>query len=480
MKKVFKEIFLFFCFLITTSAIILFKNINSLDELWNYNFANCISKGLIPYKDFNMIVTPLLSFINGFALYIFGNQLIIIRILAVILSSCILLVIYKIFKYLKINENIANISIILIEILLISIFANDYNFFVIFLFLIITLLELKTLNREYNVIYNLVIGIILGLCFLTKQTIGILYIILFFINRLIYMSINKKLELKNILFNFINVFIGIVIPVSIFFIFLFSTNSLKDFYEYCFLGIKNFKNYVSYSSLFINGNYYAILVPISWLFILKYIINNKDKILLTLFLFAIVNMAFVIPIADGIHFMIAIIPTLICWVYYLNKNILYDKIKNKEKVNRLCNLALVLVFIFGSIGNIVGYCIKNNCYTDIKHFKYLPMLAYINNSIKNVDEYIKNSKEDVYILDARAVIYMIPLDRYNKDFDMFLKGNIGVKDYIQYLNSFNNTKFLIMHDEERLNWQTPEEIIDYIRNNYKYIESIDGFDVYQK
>ena len=34
---------------------IFIKTISDLDELWNYNFANNISKGLIPYNDFNII-----------------------------------------------------------------------------------------------------------------------------------------------------------------------------------------------------------------------------------------------------------------------------------------------------------------------------------------------------------------------------------------------------------------------------------------
>ena len=30
-----------------------------LDEIWSYGFAISIRDGLIPYKDFNMVVTPL-------------------------------------------------------------------------------------------------------------------------------------------------------------------------------------------------------------------------------------------------------------------------------------------------------------------------------------------------------------------------------------------------------------------------------------
>jgi hypothetical protein len=44
-------------------ATVLPRNLANLDEIWNFNFARNIANGLIPYKDFNMLQTPLLPFI---------------------------------------------------------------------------------------------------------------------------------------------------------------------------------------------------------------------------------------------------------------------------------------------------------------------------------------------------------------------------------------------------------------------------------
>ncbi len=44
-------------------ATVLQRNLANLDEIWNFNFARNIANGLIPYKDFNMLQTPLLPFI---------------------------------------------------------------------------------------------------------------------------------------------------------------------------------------------------------------------------------------------------------------------------------------------------------------------------------------------------------------------------------------------------------------------------------
>lgn len=57
------DIVFFISMLILFSAEVLPRNLSNLDEIWNFNFARNIANGLLPYNDFNMLQTPLLSFI---------------------------------------------------------------------------------------------------------------------------------------------------------------------------------------------------------------------------------------------------------------------------------------------------------------------------------------------------------------------------------------------------------------------------------
>ena len=59
--------------------------IHRYDEIWNFSYANNISKGLLPYKDFNIITTPLAAFINSIPLKLFGQKLYIHRITYIVL-----------------------------------------------------------------------------------------------------------------------------------------------------------------------------------------------------------------------------------------------------------------------------------------------------------------------------------------------------------------------------------------------------------
>lgn len=141
MKK--KEILLITFIFITIFSIIIIKPISDLDELWNYNTARAISEGLIPYKDISMITTPLLPIITAIFLKVIANEVIISRILAAILWTVILFMIYKVFILLFKEENISLICVALIGILCRNIYCIDYNVLVLLIAIVILYMELK-------------------------------------------------------------------------------------------------------------------------------------------------------------------------------------------------------------------------------------------------------------------------------------------------------------------------------------------------
>lgn len=99
MKKFFKKeyIFIIFVFAFVLSTILL-NPLGDLDEIWNYNVARNIAKGLIPYKDISTITTPFLPMLNSLFLKFFADELIVMRVLASALITAIVYTIYKILK----------------------------------------------------------------------------------------------------------------------------------------------------------------------------------------------------------------------------------------------------------------------------------------------------------------------------------------------------------------------------------------------
>ena len=93
-----KKIILFFIFCyIMIFCFNFFKNID-LDILWNYGFSKNVSDGLIMYKDFNMVITPLYPLLTGLFMKIFGTNMIIFYLINTFYALFILVIVYKLYK----------------------------------------------------------------------------------------------------------------------------------------------------------------------------------------------------------------------------------------------------------------------------------------------------------------------------------------------------------------------------------------------
>ena len=129
------------------------------------------------------------------------------------------------------------------------------------------------------------------------------------------------------------------------------------------------------------------------------------------------------------------------------------------------------------------YIKKEKNYSTLKHFENIDISKSLEKTIQNVENYIKSSDKKVYIIDSDAALYNIPIDIYNKDFDMFNKGNLGGKGeegQIEKIQNMSNVQILIRKDGLKRNWQTPETVRKYIQENLEKQGSIENFDIYYK
>ena len=438
MKKILKDLAIFCILEIIIAGIILTRELNNLDEIWNFNFARNIANGLMPYRDFNMVQTPLLSIICCMILKAFGTELFTMRIIAVVLCSSIMLVAYKILEKLETPTALRYAFLIATIYLYKNYFCIDYNFAVLWIILIVTLIELENIEKK-NPKLNFFAGIMVGMAILTKQTTGIFLALVFLLYRVLIIS--NKQEIKKYSKETLYKVLGISVPIVLFCIYIISYKGWDNFVDYTILGIKTFSNKISYINL-INGNYgimvsiLSILIPILlFLIYIKTVVfsnKNKDESIYILFAYSVVSLIVVYPISDSIHFLIGIFPSLILLVYFLWSNFIKKVQKSKLtmfiKYFSKCALILIVIFeVYMSVNHLVKYKKEANRYNKLQNFKYIKAES---NEIQKIDQFIieceKNNKT-VYILDATAAIFMIPIDKYNKDYDMFLKGNLGRK-----------------------------------------------------
>ena len=450
MKKYREDILVFVFFVITTSAIILTRNLNNLDEVWIFNTARNIANGLLPYKDFNLVTTPGLPIFCGMILKIFGTEMFIMRIMAIITNSFIMFIIYKILKTFKIKKEFSLLISIIIMKLLIESMCIDYNFIILLIALITLYIELKTYKKsnnifEYNLRKEILLGILAGLSITMKQTTGICFVIAFIGYKLL--AVRNKEDLKLFLKIAVTRFLVCMLPVIILLIYLLCNNIMNEFIDYAILGIKDFSNSISYLNL-LKGklSILAILVPITIIISLYISIRKNNQIITILFAYSVSTIVVVYPISDNVHFLIAGTITIITGIYLL-KELYENKFKGIleksiiiwiENFIKALIIILILIMVGVSIYRLINYTINFKEYKNLENFKYIPVSKELEEHIIKVDKYLEEQQNDVYIVDARAAIYMIPINRYNKNYDMFLKGNIGgkgSKGIIEYLQS---------------------------------------------
>ena len=212
-KASFKYIFIFlFSFLAMSFFLTYFDG----DVLWNYGFSYALSKGEIPYLDFNMILTPLYPMIMSLILKINTN------ILLFYLANAFLITVIFYFLFKMVKEK-AWLFLVFLVFPIPAVVFPSYNLFLLFLAILLIYCE-EEKKSDY------LIGLLLGFSILTKQTVGVFLVA----PSLIYYHKDLKKIMKRI--------IGLLIPNFFFLLYLLVTESFKAFCDLCIFGLFDFSS----------------------------------------------------------------------------------------------------------------------------------------------------------------------------------------------------------------------------------------------
>lgn len=434
LKIIIKYALLFFTFLIFT----LILSPMNIDEIWNYGFSYNIYKGLIPYKDFNMVLTPFYPMFMSLFLHIFGKGILSIHIAnAGILSFCS----YLLFKM---YGKKAYLIIIMFFIPFYLTFPN-YNSFLSILAIILIYLEKIKDNKKYT---DYVIGVILGCLILTKQTVGICVLI----GSLLCASDKNKIR-KRIL--------GCSIPIIIFIIYLLTTNSYRQFLDLCVFGLLDF----SENSQGFNG--YTVVTILLLLFNLYVIVKEKNKIAYYPLFFASIT----IPICDLFH--------LSAYLIVLS-NIIVPKIK-KDYINY--KMFFVFLLVIDSILMFSeNYSGKKSVYpNDLNNFNYRYISRDNYDFTKKILKWMDKRDKEIVLLDANAYYFKLIQDKKIGYIDLINQGNWGYngsKKLISQLKKYKETYFLINREGYNDYSQIDKNALKYVSSHGKKIKEIGCYDIY--
>lgn len=441
LKPILKYTFLFFLFFLFT---LICMPIN-LDEVWNYGFSYNIYQGLLPYKDFNMVLTPFYPFFMSLFLHLFGSGIVTMHFInAIFLCICCYLL-FQLF------DKKAYLIIFFFFFPYCLVFPN-YNMFLIFLTILLIYLEKKEIEAP-NKKLDYIIGIVLGCSILTKQTVGICLLL----PSIICQRKQKKLQKR---------VIGLSIPLLIFFLYLLGTNTLKEFIDLCILGLIDFSGNSKGINLFAIISFILIIMNINWI--------RKEKNIVNYYVLSFTSI--LIPICDPYHFFAYFA------IYLL---MIIPRIK-KDYINYAL-LSITSIIILGGMNFYYYTGGKKVTYPNNLHNFEYRLVSYDNLIFtKQVLTFIQKEQKkgnEIVLLNANAYYFKLINQDSIHYIDLINHGNWGYHGSDKLLNKLKNKKntiYLINQDDFDPRSQIDKKALNYVVKNYQKTQKIGCFDIYEE
>lgn len=300
---------------------------------------------------------------------------------------------------------------------------------------------------------DFIIGIMLGLLILTKQSIGAAVLI----PGIFYYYKDKKKMLKRAL--------GCFLVLVIFTIYLLVTKSFMAFLDLCLFGLFDF---AGGNGLFSIYTVFTILIYVGTIsFIKKHPKNIYHYYALAFYVVAM-------PLFDYYHFHIAFLVFLFLCLYYLP-----DKVKLPYTY-----IALFFIIAMPTIVYFRDFYNKKVIYpNDFNNYQYR-LIDYNTYMIfKSLDEYLdEHPKYNFVFLDECGYFLKTINDKKIDYLDLINKGNWGYNGNKKMLDALkkkkNDTLIFINPAKLKMETQTNLDLIHYVMKNGKKVDNVLFYDVY--
>lgn len=445
--------------------------IPNCDELWNFQNIYKMYSGYQIYKDANVIVTPLFFYIVEFIFKIFGANFLVFRIFNIVVNVILYLLIYLIFKNIiksKQRSILYTLIVLYLSNATLTTMANYTSFAIMFYILGIFL----NIKENKNIILH---GIIIFCIFMSKQNIGIYYILGMFIQLIAIDKLNKKSITQ-----FCKRICIFIILFIIYCIYLYLQGNLYNFISYCFLGVSEFGT----RNLAIDAHVIQLIfIPLCVIFIKQLLKRKEIKLrkidIIECFAFPMLLISY--PIFNESHIENAMVGIIIELMLILDF-ILINHFLKEDNIKKIIYILTICVILISSCHFIwyIKYIVE-------KQYKYDMYFGSVikeefENNIQKITEYIKNNDKRTIVFGCRAASYNIVLNTSNGAMDIPFFGNFG-KDgedgMLKQIQELRNTNILIEKDENQMIWQESKKIRKWIQENLNCVGEIENFLIYE-
>lgn len=400
-----------------------------MDLMWNYGFSYNVSMGLQMYTDFKMVIGPLYPWLMGIGLKLLSSSMLSFYLLNAFIPTITLYLISKL-------DN--KVWYMLFIFILCLSFPNYNNLCILFFFLLL-FLEKKEAN-------DYLIGIIIGLSFLTKNSIAF-----FLCLPTIYYLKQPKKIFKRLL--------GFFLPVGICFIILMYQGSILAMIDQTILGLFSFANQ--------NGNLNLYIISITLIIIYFTWKFFKERNIEYLYIIFFQGINF--PLFNTQHFLWSILPV----IFYIFKK--FNYLLELKWFRILCKSFCFIPFL-----GIIFFLNTVSVTHDDNLFKVRFIEETKLDLMKELDKLVSNNSKQVIYCIEEAYLYKLIKGQEINNFDLINSGNLGYNGEIKYLDNLKKlpkkTKIVI---NSSLQNQVSPIIYQGIKDNFNLKATTPHFWLYE-
>lgn len=478
-------------FFLLAAVLGFFRPLGNVDELWNFTFGNNMAMGLVPYRDFNLLQTPLFAMIHGLFLFLLGRELLVTRLLGALLFAGICWLLYLFAR----QWNVRGVYRFLVPLLFLVSF--DYNVFYEYSCSILAV-QLFAMYRDsaffwkkvsgehfFSVRYQLLTGVFSGAAIMCKQTFGG-FVALASWCSVVLIGFMYRQKKKTVARALIARMAGSSLPCFFVLFYLLGTGSWDDFIDMSVKGISTFSSrlmlweYMTEDPEYmVTGIGFLLAVATGIVYTVRKRKEDSGRWGVIMLLYSILGCINLYPLCNSYHILTCLFPFMVLVMPYLAWLQRY----------RLAGMAAGLAVLagVGYIALYTPYTVLENSelMTDVDHFHGIFIRSSEAEDYYTLVEEVRLRREngfDVYILDNEAVKYLIPSDIYHKYTDMFLVGNLGQKTPEECLentlSSEEQPMYLIPSDLSD-QYQYPRSAVEaFIRDRLSDAQTVGRFRCY--
>lgn len=447
LKKYGQFIFLFFFVLY---SFLVAYNLYFGDTIVNYGFSYAITRGEIPYVDYNLIIPLFSPFLYSIFLFICKSF-----VFYYIVQSIFVVLFFIVLSKLLNNKWYLLLPIVFLgfPIPIVTILFPGYNFVLLFLLVLVIYCEIRG-KSDY------LVGFLLGLMILTKHSLGILFLFPSFL----YLKNLRKIGKR---------FIGVSVPVIIFIFYLFFSHSFSEFINLCILGLLDFAGE--------NSTVMEYWLWLPFLFCLIYVVFCIFKRKKDIFAYyVLLSGFFVYPLFDAYHFSFFLFLTMCLFLYYSKftcKNVIFHIFVFLIFLAALWTF-ITLHFQDGS------YYFQNYPNYPLRYLRYSDQKNY-----QKIQKFMQEWEKPVVLfgLGTENYFYKITNNLDITYFDLPNYGNYGYEGTKMMIEKFEKlpTNSAILIDEKVLeddsyNQQYYKDLAYYVIDNYHKLKCVGRYTAYLK